>query len=408
MNLKHVHYGWVIALAGAGAQSAQALAVYTFGVFLRPLTMEFGWERGALSLASSIAGLVMGLLAIASGRLSDRYGPRILVTFGGLILGAGFLLMTQINSLVHVYIFWGLFTGIAASCSVVPILATIPRWFTRKRGIAISIPATGFGLGAIVSPLLAQWLISAYGWRQPFLILGITAWAIIIPMAQLMKQSPEKMGLKPYGAGEEAEDRGPAGSAAGLSLGQALKTGRFWLLALIQFFWFYCLTTLVVHITPHAADIGTPEIVAASILSFLAGSSVIGRFSMGFISDKIGSRLALGLCLILSMLALVWLLFARETWALYLFAVPFGLAYGGIIPLLTVVPSELFGVKSLGTILGAFMLFSTIGSAFGAPIAGYIFDTTGSYRLALVILVIICTITVILGLILLRHRAKEL
>ena len=139
----------------------------------------------------------------------------------------------------------------------------------------------------------------------------------------------------------------------------------------------------------------------------MAGSSVIGRFSMGFISDKLGSRRALSLCLILSTLALVWLLFARETWAFYLFAVTFGLAYGGIIPLLTVIPSELFGIKSLGIILGAFMLYSTIGSAGGAPLAGYIFDTSGSYRLALIVLVIFCAITAILGLILLKYKPQE-
>ncbi len=407
MTLKRIHYGWVIALAGAGIQSAQALSIYTFGVFLRPLTLEFGWERGALSLASSLAGAEMGFLAIVTGKLSDRYGPRILVTFGGVMLGAGFLLMPQVSSLVHVYIFWGLCTGLAASCFVVPIISTIPRWFVRKRGIAISIPAIGFGLGAIISPLLAQLLISAYGWQKSFLIFGLVAWVIILPLSQFMRKSPAQMGLRPYGECENTEDKKPEGSDKGLSLSGALRTVPFWVIGAIQFFWFFCLQVIVVHITPHAVDSGIPEIAAASILSFMAGSSVIGRFSMGLISDRVGSRRALSLCLVLSTLALVWLLFAKEMWAFYLFATAFGLAYGGIIPLLTVLPSELFGVKSLGVILGALMLYSAIGSAGGAPLAGYIFDTTGSYHRALLILVMFCTITAVLGLVLLRYKVKE-
>ncbi|MFC2016593.1 MFS transporter [Chloroflexota bacterium] len=408
MTRKNVHYGWVIAIAGAGIQSAHALSVYTFGVFLRPLTMEFGWERGALSVAASLAGVEMGFLAIITGKLSDKYGPRVLVTFGGVMLGTAFLLMTQINSLWQVYLFWGLCIGIAASCSIVPILSTIPRWFIRKRGVAISIIATGFGLGAMISPLLAQLLISSYGWKQSFMILGIVAWIIIIPLAQLMRQNPRQMGLRPYGEGEDTIDKETEDSAEGLTFAEALKTAHFWIFGAIQFFWFFCLQTIVVHITPHAIDLGIPEIAAASILSVIAGSSVIARFSMGFISDKLGSRLALSLCLILSTLALLWLLFASEIWAFYLFAITFGLAYGGFIPLLTVLPSELFGVRSLGVILGAFMLYSHIGSAGGAPLAGFIFDTSGNYRLALIICVIFCTITAILGVILLRYKQQNI
>jgi MFS family permease len=407
MKSRRIHYGWVIALAGGGAQSAQALAVYTFGVFLIPLTLEFGWERGALAVAASLAGAEMGFLAIVTGKLSDKYGPRLLVTLSGLILGSTFLLMTRVNELWHVYVFWGIGIGLSASCSVVPILATIPRWFTKKRGIAISIPATGFGLGAVISPLLAQVLISAYGWRQSYLIMAIVAWLIIIPLAQFLRQSPEHIGLKPYGESEALDDKGTREMAEGFSFVESLKTPTFWIFGGIQFFWFYCLQTIVVHITPHAADIGIPEIAAASVLSFMAGSSVVSRFSMGFISDKIGSRRALSLSLILSTLALVWLLFAREIWAFYLFAVVFGLAYGGFIPLLTVVPAELFGVKSLGVILGALMLYSTLGSAGGAPISGYIFDITGSYNTALIITVILCSITAVLGLILLKQKAPK-
>jgi len=404
MLSKHFHYGWVIAIVGACIQSAHALSVYSFGVFLRPITLEFGWERGAMSIAASLAGVEMGFLAIITGKLCDKFGPRVLVTFSGIVLGTAFLLMTRIDSLWQVYLFWGVGMGTAASCSVVPILSTIPRWFVQKRGVAISITVTGFGLGAMISPLLAQLLISSYGWRQSFMILGIVAWIIIIPLAQLMKQNPEQMGLRPYGELEDTVDKEVEDPKQGFTFKEALKAGPFWIFVSIQALWFFCLQTIVVHITPHAVDIGIPEITAASILAFVAGSSVAARFSMGFVSDKLGSRLALSLCLVLSTLALLWLLFTSEVWAFYIFAVLFGLAYGGVIPLLTVVPSELFGIRSLGVILGALILYSHIGSAAGAPLSGYIFDTTGSYRLALIILVVFSAMATILSMVLLRYR----
>jgi len=404
MPFKRFHYGWYVALAGAGIQLAHALGVYSFGVFLRPITMEFGWERGALSIAASLAGIEMGFLAILTGKLSDKFGPRVLVTLSGVFVGIAFLLMTQINSLWQVYLFWGIGMGAAASCAVVPLLSTLPRWFIQKRGMAISITASGFGVGAMISPVLAQLLISNFEWRQSFLILAIIVWIIIIPLAQFIRKNPEQMGLKPYGENEEGIDEDTNDSQLGLTFREALKTRSFWIFGTIQALWFYSLQTIVVHITPHAVDIGIPEIAAASILSIVAGSSVFGRLSIGFIADKLGARRVFSTCLILATIALLWLIYANQIWTFYIFSVCFGLAYGGFIPLLTVIPSELFGVKSLGVILGALIFYNHIGSSFGAPISGFIFDRTGSYRIALISLVIFCAIAFIFSLFLLKSK----
>jgi len=273
--------------------------------------------------------------------------------------------------------------------------------------MAVGITAAGFGLGAMISPLLTQILISSYGWRQALLILGIIAWAITIPLAQLIKRNPEQVGLRPYGEIGVDIDEEPEDSNPGLTFRQTLKISPFWIFGTMQALWFFCLQTIVVHITPHVIDIGIPEITAASILSFIAGSSVFGRLSIGFISDKLGARLAITLCLVLATLALLWLLFASKAWAFYIFAICFGLAYGGFIPLLTVIPSELFGVRSLGVILGALILYNHIGSSFGAPVSGYIFDTTGSYRLALIIIVIFCALATALGIVLLKYKTTD-
>jgi len=407
MKLKHLHYGWVVAFIGASILAAFALVNHTFGIFLRPLTMEFGWDRGALSGAVSMALVLTGFLSILSGRLSDKYGPRILVTLSGLIAGIGFLLMSQINSLWEVYLIWGLFIGVGGSCCIIPVTATIPRWFEKKRGVAIGITVAGVGLGGIISPPLAQWLISSYGWQQAYIILGLIIIIIIIPLAQFMKHSPQRIGLKPYGESEAIQDKQSLASTRGLSFKQAIKTGRFWGFGLISFCFFSCLQVIIVHIVPYAVDIGISAIVAASILSIIAGSSFMGRLSMGFISDRVGGRLVLSTCLTLATLALIWLLFAKEIWAFYLFAVVFGFAWGGMVPLQTIITAELFGLKFLGAILGGVFLLGTGGGALGAPLAGTIFDITGGYSLALLICVILGTLAIIFSLILLRYKIGE-
>ncbi|MFU8796165.1 MAG: MFS transporter [Dehalococcoidia bacterium] len=407
MRSGRLHYGWIIALVSAAIMATCSLSVYTFGVFLEPLEEYLSTDRGPLSLAPSIAYMIAGFLAVGTGRLSDKYGPRILVTVGGLMMGAGFVLMSQVSHLRDTYVFWGLFMGVAFGCFISPLISTIPRWFAEKRGLAVSIQTTGFGIGAVVSPLLAQTLISAHGWQRAFVILGIISWALIIPLAQFIRKSPADMGQRPYGDPGNAESSADEAADEGLSLARAVKSSQFWVTGAIWFLWFFCLQAITVHIVPHATRSGIPKIAAASILSLIAGLSVVSRASMGAISDKLGARKALVLCLAVATLALVCLIFAGEIRAFYVFAIAFGLAYGGIIPLATLVPAELFGTRSLGVIIGALMLYSTIGGAGGSPFAGYVFDVTGSYQSALPALVGICLTATVLAVVQARQGVRK-
>jgi len=404
MKLKHFHYGWAMVIMAASVLAIHALTMYTFGVFLRPITVELNWERGALSGAFSVAILISGTLSIPASRLSDKYGPRILVTISGLSIGIGLLLMSQINSLWQAYLIWGLFIGIGSGCCFIPVTSTIPRWFTKKTGTAIGVTVAGFGLGGVISPPLAQWLISEWGWQQAFIILGLITSIVIIPLAQFMKHSPQRMGLKPYGEEETIGDK-PLLAMEGLSIMQAIKTSRFWVWGLILFCFFFCIQVTTIHIVPHAIDIGISPILAASITSIIAGISIIGRLFIGFISDKVGSRLLLIACMALAALAFLCLLFAKEIWMFYVFAIIFGFAYGGSVPLNTLVSAKLFGLGSLGMILATVALCGNIGGALGAPLAGRTFDITGNYSLAFIICIIICALATILSAILLKARS---
>ena len=406
--MKHFYYGWTLAIAASFIAFMISTVVFTFGVFLKPLAMEFGTGRAAISTALSLTTLLGGVFGIGLGRLTDKYGPRILTTCGGILAGLGLLLMWQANSIWQIYLFYGLLMAIGFATYQVTLLSTIPRWFTKRRGTALSIVHTGYGLGGVVMAPLAQWLISSYDWRQAFLILGLAVLIITIPLAQFMKYSPQRIGLKPYGESETAEDaQSPASATGGFSFTQAIKTKPFWLFGSILFCFFFGVLLVTAHIAPHATDIGISAATAAGLVAIIAGTGIIGKLLIGFIADKIGYRLSLSICLVGFTIALLGFLFAEGIWTLYLFAIVFGIAYGGVITLPAAVAAELFGLKNLGVILATIFLFGTVGGALGAPIGGDIFDTTGGYGLAFLICVIIGALSIFLSLLLLRYKGKE-
>ncbi|MFC1953161.1 MFS transporter [Chloroflexota bacterium] len=400
--MKNLYYGWIVVILGSLILMANSLAIYGFGVFLKPLTTEFGWERGAISGAFSVGMLVHGFLSIATGRLSDHYGTRLLATIAGLSLSTAFFAMSRINSLWQVYLVWGLFVGLTISCSVVPITSAITRWFTKRRGIAIAISGAGFSLGAMVTPLIVQWLISGYGWRQSFIILGFIPVILTTITAQFIKTETTSKEDESPGESETGESQLNKVLISGLSFSQAISTSRFWIFALLHFGIGFCLQMITVHIVPHAIDTGIPQIAAASTLSIIAGSSFASRFLAGVVSDRTNGRRVLTGSLVLMTLSLVLLIFANDYLLFIIFSVVFGLAHGGIVTVLAMIVPELFGLKYMGTIWGAIMLFGTVGGAVGAPASGIIFDLTQSYDISFIIGIGVSASAVILSFFLLQ------
>lgn len=298
--------------------------------------------------------------------------------------------------------------GVAGSCAGIPIISTIPRWFTKKRGIALGIALAGFGWGGIIAAPLAQWLISSYDWRRAYIVLGILCLMIVTSLAQFLKHSPQRMGLKPYGeSGVVSNEPSLSLRTEGLSLKQAIKTSRFWFLAAIHACFFFCIQVIITHIAAYAVDVEISPVVAASILSIIAVGNTAGRLSLGFMADWIGARRALVACLLITTTALLWLLFSTEVWMFYVFAIFFGIAWGGLGPSLNLINADLFGLEFLGMILAGLTLFGTLGGALGAPLAGYIFDVTGSYTSAFLIGIVLSALSVILSLVILRRKGKR-
>ncbi len=348
-----------------------------------------------------------GVLGLTAGRLGDKYGPKPFAIAAGILLGAGFMLMSQITALWQAYVIWGLLIGAGIGCSGTSMVSSIPRWFSKKRGLAISITVAGFNFGAVIGPLIIQGLISNYDWRRAFLVLGFVPLLVNIPLAQFIKRDPQHMGIKPYGADGLSDLAETVETATHkLSFGQVVKTGRFWIFGALQFTFGFCMQTVIIHIAPHATDLGIPALVAASILSISAGSRIIGNLTTGFLSEWLGSRRVMTGCFIILTMGLTWLLFAKNITGFFIFAVIFGITTGGINPLFTLVPAELFGLRNLGIISGAFLLLGTLGGSVGSPLAGYIFDVTKSYRVAFGISILIGLAAVMLSLILLRQKRQ--
>lgn len=372
-------YGYTIVFACFLIQSIGIGTYVAFGVFFKPLLSEFGWSRATISGASSIAYFLMGILGVFSGVVNDRFGPRALMGVTALFYGAGYILLSQVHAVWQLYLFFGLVLAIGLSpIDVIPMTVTA-RWFVRRRGIMTGIVKVGTGAGQMTMPLVAGFFVLHYGWRHAGVLIGIMAAIILAGAGMLLRRDPAQMGQMPDGDDAPVQGR-PEGQEPGLSVREAARTGPFWLFCTMHFLVFSCLLTTVVHMVPHGSDMGLDPIRAAGILSTIGGMSMAGRLLTGFAVDHIGNRKSMILCLILLITSFIWLQAAGNVWMLYLFAAVYGVAHGAYFTVMSPLTAELFGIASHGAILGFAFLSGNFGGSVGPVLAGFVFDTLGSYR----------------------------
>jgi MFS family permease len=358
----------------------------SYGIFFNSLLEEFQCSRAAISGAHSVGFLVGGFAAILLGRLSDRIGPRIILTAAGIISGLGYFLMSQMSSLWQLYMFYGLIVNIWPMSSDVIALSTVARWFVKRRGFASGLVKAGTGLGMMLMPLLGSFLISTQGWRMTYLILGIVLVVCIVPLSQFLQRDPSLKGLTPYGVEQESASDLIQG---GYLFKEALHTKQFWMLCGTMFTTWFCANSLIVHLTPHAIDSGVSPSRAAGLISILGGVSIAGRIGVATLGDRFGLRKALLGCFTLTLLMLSWLYFSSEYWQFALFAFMYGFGHGGFFALISPLLAEMFGTKALGSLFGIVTFFSCVGGAVGPLIFGMVFDHTGSYQIAFLVLITI-------------------
>jgi MFS family permease len=381
-------YGYLIVGASLLIMSIMWGGYYAFGVFFKPVLNEFGWTKAMTSGAFSLAAILNGLLTIAAGRLTDKFGPRMVMTVCGLFLGSGFMLMSQMRDIFHLYLFYGIFIGVGMSGSFIPLTSTVARWFIKRRGLMTGFVTAGTGLGALVGPPVASRLISIYGWRMSYLILGSISLLAVVLSAQLIKRDPKQVGQVPYGENQMEAGRRNL-KVEGLSLREAVHAPQFWIFCVTGFCYGYCVFAIMVHMTPHAIESGISATRAASILATIGGLAILGKVLLGRVGDIVGSRRTLTLGFILISVALIGLVSAKIEWMLFLIAGLFGFAYGGIAVSHSPLVAELFGLRSHGLIFGVFAVSVSWGAATGPFLTGYLFDVTNSYQMAFLLCAII-------------------
>ena len=390
------YYGYNILAAGFIMQGICYGAMFTYGVFFKEFQTEFGWSRAMIAGASSLAFLIGGAFGIPAGRLNDKIGPKALSVVVSILFGLGYLLLSRLQTPWQLYLIYGLPVAVGFGAFDVITLSTVSRWFVRSRGMMSGVVKVGTGSGQVLMPLFAAALIAAYGWRSTYMILGVVIIVLLVAAAQVMRHNPREIGLLPDNDPYEPSTLGSGSRDPGMPLKEIFRTKQFWAINLAEFCSFFCLLTIVVHIVPHAIDLGLAPGTAAGVISAIGGMSIVGRFVLGSAYDRIGGKRSLMICFIILFCSFIWLQVAGSAWMLFLFAVVYGFAHGGLFTVVSPTVAELFGTGSHGVLFGIVLFSGNIGGAISPILAGRIFDVMGSYRIIFLMLIVVAAIGFVL------------
>ncbi|HVO17539.1 MAG TPA: MFS transporter [Alphaproteobacteria bacterium] len=373
-----IFYGWFVVAGAFLVLFVGFGSAYAFAAFFEALEAEFSASRASISFVFSLAGFLYFSLGAASGPVADRVGPRWLACAGLAIVGLGLIGASQAATLWQVYLAYGLGVGIGVGMAYVPAVGAVQRWFVRRRGLASGLAVSGTGLGTLAVPPLAALLIDWGGWRSAYLALGVLALTVGCAAALLIEASPDRRGLGPDGDAPAAPATGPA-RRAGIGLAEAIKTRPFVLLYGGSFVLSLGLMIPFVHLVPYAQDAGLPRVTAVLILSLIGVGSTGGRFLLAGVADRFGRIASLAAMFAGMTLMFLWWLVAGNAWQLGLFALIFGLCYGGFVALIPAVTADYFAGPNVSGIIGAQYTSVAVGTFAGPVLAGMAFDAWHSY-----------------------------
>jgi MFS family permease len=363
-------YGWVIVGAGALMGCVAIGALFSLAVFLQPMSEATGWTRTGISSAMTLDFLTMGVAAFGWGALSDRFGPRIVVLAGAVLLGLGLALASRATSLLEFQLIYGIVVGVAAGAVFAPMIATVTGWFDRHRSLAVSLVSAGMGVAPMTISPFAQWLISAYDWRTAMLTIAIGAWVLLVPAALLVRRPPEMTASSPGM---------PAEGGEGMTVGQALRSPQFIVLGLTFFCCCAAHSGPIFHTVSYALACGLPAMTAVTIYSVEGLAGLGGRILFGLLGDRFGARRVVVAGLMVQAVGAGSYYFTRDVGEFYAVAILFGVAYGGVMPLYAVIAREYFPLRIMGTVFGGAAMISSLGMALGPAVGGWIFDTFHGY-----------------------------
>lgn len=371
--------GWLVVAAAFSVLFFAYGLQFSYGVFVSGMAAELGWSRAATALPYSLYVFAYSILSAATGRATDRFGPRPVITIGAVLLGLGWGSSALVQQPWHLNITLGVVAALGMSVAWVPCNATVSRWFTRKRGTAVALASSGGSLGNLIVPAVAAALIALWGWRWSMAVIAIIAASCMLVAARFMVRDPETVGLWPDG---ETIPPPPTALGPGKALREVCWSEPFLLLIAIYFMTWVPVFVPFVHAAAFAEDLGLGKVAAASVISAIGIGGVVGRLLSGVFSDWVGRTPAL--LGVFALQSVAFLLFAEadSLGMLWMAATLFGFSYGGGVTLLPPLCGDLFGRAHVAAIVG--MIFAVAGApaAIGPYVAGWLFDTTGSYSAA--------------------------
>ncbi|BCP55082.1 MFS transporter [Kaistia sp. 32K] len=363
---------WLVVFAGALMGCVAIGAMFSLAVFLDPMSTDTGWSRAGISSAMTLNFLIMGVAGIGWGAASDRFGPRVVVLIGSLLLGLALVLASRATSLLAFQLTFGILVGLAASAFFAPVIAAVTGWFDTNRSLAVSLVSAGMGMAPMTISPFARWLITAYDWRVAMLAIGIGTWVVLLPATMLLRTPPRTTAPAAIPAAD--------GSAVGgMTMQGALRSPQFWILGLTFFACCAAHSGPIFHMVSYAIVCGVSPMAAVSIYSVEGLAGLGGRILLGVGADRLGVKPVLVAGLLVQALVIAAYSLVGQLEQFYLLALIFGAAYGGVMPLYAVLAHDYFGQKNLGAVLGAATLLSSLGMALGPWIGGWIFDTYQNY-----------------------------
>jgi len=368
------NYGWVVVAVGALMGCMAVGAMFSLAVFLQPMTRETGWSRAAISTAMTLNFLTMGAAGFAWGALSDRFGARVVVLAGSVLLGSGLVLASRATSEIEFQLVYGVLIGVSAGSFFAPMISAASAWFERHQGLAISLVSVGVGIAPMTMSPLAAWLLSVSDWRTAQMTIGILVWAVLIPASLLVRRAPVAAGVSAAPTAAPIPGAGPASTVAA-----ALRSPAFVVLAATFFACCAAHSGPIFHTVSYAVGCGLPTMAAVTIYSVEGAGGLAGRVVMGMAADRVGPKATLIAGLVLQALGAGAFVLADRLPAFYTIAAVFGFAYGGTMPIYAVLIRHYFGQRIMGTVLGAAAMVSSVGMALGPAVGGWIFDTYRSY-----------------------------
>ncbi len=382
-----IFYGWwIVGAAILVAMYSGGAVFYGFTAIFEPIADEMGWSYAQISLAASLRGLELGLLAPLTGILTDRLGPRRVIFVGAVIAALGLFLLSRTTSLAT---FYGAFALIAIGMSATTqtvLMTAVASWFRLRIGLASGIAMSGFGLSGLVVPLIVK-LIEIFDWRMTIAILAAGALIVVLPLSFVFRHRPEQYGYHPDGQKEVPSPSSPASTLAqpaqlNIRVAQVLKSATFWRIAMTFMVHAMLVSSVITHIMPYLSSIGVDRTRAGLAAMMLPIMSISGRAGFGWLADRFDRRRVVAIAFGLITVGLLCFGSAPGTglWLLIPFLFFFGVGYGGSTGTRPAIVSEYFGRAKFGTLFGLIIGISALGGIFGPFIAGWVYDTWSSYQ----------------------------